>query len=537
MRAVQDSSQPNSDSSSEVKDPASGGSNDVQEDGRENAFAKIRAANRKVRLLPILKSYGVKVKKNTSYAWSPTVTCPLPSHKSSNERTPSFGYNFVEDRFNCFSGDTRVLTRNGVFSIKDLSGKTVEVLGRKGIWVKGDFNSYGKQKLYEISLTRNRQKKIIYATAGHRWFVRNGKNGEKKREVLTSSLKDKDRLSHMFPICHSHQMSLSPFGIAHGIVFGDGTSNKTGGLGYLHGEKDFQLRKYFPLSKITKDNSREDKYIIHNLPRYFKNRPELTEATSYLFGWLAGYFAADGCVARDGTVMLNSAVKENLQFVRDVCTRLGIGTYGITEQKRKGYGERDSSLFRIHFVNKHLPPKFFLIEKHRDRFEFANKKYSRLSWIVRSVRETDRYEEVFCAEVDDGHAFTLEDNILTGNCFGCKVSGRAVEFIAEMEGRGRIAVAESILDVYSDSEFLDDPVEQEDPRVEKLLYSMANCIRESLKTQDVEKAKQVEKIVWWFDRYLYIRAGSKNSCSSRNIDVEELEARVSKAQALLKEIL
>lgn len=222
MQKIQDSSQPNSDSCSEIKNPASGGSDELQEDGRLKAFAKIHAANRKLRLSAVLKTYGVKVQKNSSYAWSPTVTCPFPTHKGSNERTPSFGYNFVEDRF---------------------------------------------------------------------------------------------------------------------------------------------------------------------------------------------------------------------------------------------------------------------------------------------------------------------------NCLGCKISGRAVEFIAEMEGKGRVAVAESILDHYSDSEFLEDPVEQEDPRVEKLLFFVAKEFRRALKIQDKEKLEQVEKIIWWFDRYLYIKAGSKNGCKSQNIDVEELEARVFKVQDLLRDIV
>ena len=74
---------------------------------------------------------------------------------------------------------------------------------------------------------------------------------------------------------------------------------------------------------------------VVDLPRFFKDRPSLDESPQYLAGWLAGYFAADGCVAADGTVMLNSADRSDLEFVRDVCTRLGVGTYGITTQSRR----------------------------------------------------------------------------------------------------------------------------------------------------------------------------------------------------------
>ena len=55
---------------------------------------------------------------------------------------------------------------------------------------------------------------------------------------------------------------------------------------------------------------------------------------------------------------------------------------------------------------------------------------------MQAVEQTDRVEEVFCAEVEDGHAFTLADNILTGNCFGCGVGGDVIKFVMEMDGLG-----------------------------------------------------------------------------------------------------
>ena len=55
------------------------------------------------------------------------------------------------------------------------------------------------------------------------------------------------------------------------------------------------------------------------------------------------------------------------------------------------------------------------------------------NWVVESVEWSDRVEEVYCAEVPGTHAFTLEDNILTGNCFGCGVGGDVIRFIQEMD--------------------------------------------------------------------------------------------------------
>ncbi|SDY94205.1 DNA primase [Geodermatophilus africanus] len=55
------------------------------------------------------------------------------------------------------------------------------------------------------------------------------------------------------------------------------------------------------------------------------------------------------------------------------------------------------------------------------------------SWVVRSVEWSDRVEEVFCAEVPGSHAFALEDDVLTGNCFGCGVGGDVIRFVQEMD--------------------------------------------------------------------------------------------------------
>ncbi len=54
-------------------------------------------------------------------------------------------------------------------------------------------------------------------------------------------------------------------------------------------------------------------------------------------------------------------------------------------------------------------------------------------WIVESVENTERLEEVFCAVVEDGHAFVLEDNLLTGNCFGCGEGGDVITFLQKVE--------------------------------------------------------------------------------------------------------
>jgi DNA primase len=347
------------------------------------------------------------------------------------EKTPSFTVDSSRRLWHCLAGETRVLTWEGVRPIRELAGGTHRILARNGDWVEAPFFSFGVQPLMRLVVSRNGQVKELFATAEHRWFVRSGMGHHSMREVTTEGLRPGHRLVWKFPGTRVKQTTPSPFGIAHGITFGDGHRNGTGTTAQLDPIKDAPLLKWFPNSFVTE---REDRILVHHLPRMFKEVPPLDESVPYLYGWLAGYVAADGHVAKDGTVMLHCADRETLEYVRAVCTRLGIGTYGVTEQVRVGFpGREPSSLFRIHFVDEDLTEEFFLLDQHRIRFTGSPKAFARRGWVVRSVEPTDRVEEVYCAVVDQGHAFVLEDNILTSNCFGCSQGGDAIDFLMRQE--------------------------------------------------------------------------------------------------------
>jgi DNA primase len=412
-----------------------------------------------------------------------------------DEKSPSFNVNPSRGFFHCLAGDTEVMTWEGARPIRDLAGGTHRVLNARADWVEAPFKSYGVQRLHKITVTRNRQVKELYATDGHRWFVRSGKTGRSRREVLTTALKPGDRLSYVYPRSRIRRTIPSPFGIAHGFTFGDGTLNGNGSMALVCPPKDEAMLKWFPNSVTSASG---ENLLIHHLPKFFKDLPPLEESHSYLLGWLAGYFAADGCVATDGTVMLNSAERENLEFVRTLCTRLGIGTFGITQQMREGFpGREASALYRVHLVNDDLVDDFFLLDEHRARFAAATKKYVRRGWVVRSVEATDRVEEVFCAEVEEGHAFALADNILTGNCFGCQEGGDVIAFLMKIDGLAFAEAVERLADKYGIQlryqEGSDRPAKREPnlrPRILEAHKVAQAYYAEQLATPDAKEARE-----------------------------------------------
>jgi DNA primase len=388
---------------------------------RDDSIAEIRAATDVVALV------GEYVALRPGGGTRMKGLCPFH-----HEKTPSFTVDAARGMWHCLAGETRVLTWDGVRAIRELAGGTHRVLARDGNWVHAPFYSFGTQPLMRIVLGRNGQSKELFATAGHRWFVRDGRAQPRvARELTTSELRPGHPLAWTFPRSRVQRTTPSPFGIAHGITFGDGSASGSGSVAQLDPVKDVSLLKWFPHSLAT---TREDRILVHHLPRFFKQLPPLHESVPYLYGWLAGYLAADGHVAKDGTIMLHCADRATLEHFRAVCTRLGIGTYGITEQVRAGFpGREPSSSFRIHFINEDVTEELFLLDEHRVRFSSASKAFARRGWVVRSVEPTDRVEEVYCAVVDQGHAFVLEDNILTGNCFGCQAGGDAIDFLMRQE--------------------------------------------------------------------------------------------------------
>jgi DNA primase len=323
-----------------------------------------------------------------------------------DEKSPSF--NVSNGLWHCLAGETRVLTWEGLRPIRELAGGTHRILGRDAQWHDAPFHSFGVQPLTRITLSRGDRRKEIHATAEHRWFVAD-------REVLTRDLRPGQRLAGVVPATPAPGIEPSPFGIAHGIAFG--TAGR-GSNAYLRAGAQARLLKWFPFNRTTQ---REDGVIrVLDLPAFFRELPPADESDAYLYGWLAGHFATAGHVSDDGAAVLGTDPRTR-EFVRTLCARLGLGACDGP----------DSILLTG------LTGDFFLLEEHR----FAVRSGAGLGWTVESVTPTGRVEEVYCAVVEAGHAFVLEDEILTGNCFGCGEGGDAIAFIQKID---HLSFAEAI---------------------------------------------------------------------------------------------
>jgi len=386
----------------------------------------------------LLNEFGARVRRINDSTGEMIHGCLVaPELHKDQDRNPTASLNYQKLTYNCLQGDTLVKTRGGEFPIRELAGGVHQLLDGEGRWVSAPVKEYGVDRLYRVTLSRNGVRKEIYATADHRWYIRpkGAYDQTSLVETTTLDLRPRQRIPSVWAMTRTGRTMVSPIGVMRGFVFGDGTVTEHGSVANFCGEKDQALLSWFPGFEIRPYDG--IKKITRGLPRSWKLRlPDLDEGLSSLYGWLAGYFAADGCVADDGHVTLSCANRETLESVIAICDRLGIATYTLSGRTRQGKGDGESEIFSLSFRGSTLTPEFFLIPEHRRRYEEARQRrtYERTNWWVVSVEETDRVEPVYCAEVASTHSFVLADNVLTGNCLGCGSSGGLLWFIATCRG-------------------------------------------------------------------------------------------------------
>ena len=324
----------------------------------------------------------------------------------------------------CFSGDTKIITRNGHKTFKELEGQEVSILNRLGNWETAKVRNYGRDELFKLTLSRAKKIKTIYTTKNHIWFAARP-TGTKKNysKVTTENLKQGMLLPYSIP--HKQNVEIIPEYVCRGFIFGDGwnvkSNHKAGSFVQFVNEK-IEMLPYFDgyggkRWRDDKDNCTITKAC--SFPYEWKTDiPKCTDDYSKVFSWIAGYIAADGsCSSTNGQLTLFSSKKENLEAVRELAESIGIGTYSINEAFRKGYGKEKTPLYQMTFMRDDVDEKMILRSKHKKAFiEHKNTKFQPRRWSIVNVENTGIIEDVFCCETDSSHTFTLEDNIVTHNC-------------------------------------------------------------------------------------------------------------------------
>lgn len=334
----------------------------------------------------------------------------------------------------CLAGETEVVTRDGIRPIRDLAGTRCRLLvparGKLGgLQHQGGFQqvevrSFGVQPLWELQIRKGTRTKKIRVTAEHRWFLmarpRDQWKPIEKFERTTAQLQPGDRLRPVRATPPSRE-GLMSVAVAQGFTFGDGSrvenDDRPASVTFYNPAKDAVVLPHFgPVRVDTVQANKRPALHVYGLPRTWKRPPPLDESRSFLLSWLAGYFAADGTVSKNGNPSLESASMEAMVVARDVAAVCGIRYGEIKPRMRQGFGDGPTRIYRMSLRRTDLPKWFFLIAEHRTRAERAGEVSCERAWRVINAAPLGVEEEVYCAVVPGAQSFGLVDDLMTGNC-------------------------------------------------------------------------------------------------------------------------
>jgi ribonucleoside-diphosphate reductase alpha chain len=338
----------------------------------------------------------------------------------------------------CVAPETLILTKDGQYPIKELEGKMVKV------WNGDEFSEVtvvqtGTEKeLVDVELSNG---SVLTCTPEHKFItvksyneVYNNKNNNRilnGTRIDAQDLKKGMKLIKFdLPVVFGNSNYDIKYPYTHGFFCGDGTyTNKGHPQLSLYGEK-MELLNYLnvrTMSGLEDASGRLNTWLPLDLSPKFE--VPINSSLECRMEWLAGYFDADGCVARNGTNEAIQVACINLDFLKKVQLLL-IGM-GVTSKITKLKEERDSMLpdgkggqklyskeiWRIMISSSglyHLSEQGF--ETHRLKWEPRKPQRSAQHFVtVVKVTRNGRVDDTYCFTEPLNHA-GIFNGILTGQC-------------------------------------------------------------------------------------------------------------------------
>ncbi len=369
-----------------------------------------------------------------------------------NRHNPTPHIGKIESTNPCITGDTFIITPEGVFQVKELVGKQTKLALNGKFYATGKEGFYktGVKKVikiitdkgYEIKLTEDHVVKCVIKKTRYKVYEAWKKAGEFKEgdEIILSNNRG----------LIWHGKGTFEQGYLLGLLLGDGTLKKEAGIVEIWGKEESVRSMLIEVEKAAKTlHHRADFNSLHvassgsyrmklaslrDLAEEFgilpgnKKVTEELEKTSYEFhiGFLRGIFDADGTVVGDtkkGTsIRLWLKDLSALKTISRMLARLGI--ISNIYENRKNAGEKllqghelvitnDNILvFAIHIGFSH-PEK---AEKLNEKIKSYKRKMNRERFVAKVKRiESVGYEEVYDVNVPGINAFDA-NAICVHNC-------------------------------------------------------------------------------------------------------------------------
>ena len=328
----------------------------------------------------------------------------------------------IQPMFNCFDSETKFITDKGVFKFSDFKdGDEVIVPTHKGNWKKAKVRCYGRNKLYQYTIsTINREKYgiDIIATENHRWFDENG--NEQIGLYVGDKLLTKNYLyEDINTVLENAQIELLKSWCI-GFAIGDGYTqyNKTKNsiTPYtkirLCGDKNKYINIFnrcgFNSCQVKDQNKDNTVWICgFDKNKFLEKKLYANLSRNEIKFLMYGLLCADGDRNKNGFSSISSS---NPYICKMIEKYMDLTGYFVTSKFEKNnitnYGKRTNPLTTF-VLQTYLPSVYYrkdgkvVIKPHT--LKVIKKEY---------VKE----ELTWCLEVEDDKSFVLAGGIITGNC-------------------------------------------------------------------------------------------------------------------------
>lgn len=245
-----------------------------------------------------------------------------------SEARAFYGFQIAMENIHCVTGETKILTDKGYFSIRDLENKYVNV------WNGEEFSNVevkytGDQEIYKVTLSNGME---LDCSPGHKWLIQTGNSKHPERcsceEIETIDLKIGDIINrYNVPFIEFEDVDdfLNPY--MHGFFCGDGSYCNGYPVIYLY-DKKMKLLQYFKYDSCQKDEKKIKFYVTKYI-----NKEKFVVPINYSkevrLSWLEGLVDADGCISlnTEGDSTSIQLASINFRFLQDV--QLLLTTLGV----------------------------------------------------------------------------------------------------------------------------------------------------------------------------------------------------------------
>jgi ribonucleotide reductase, class II len=330
----------------------------------------------------------------------------------------------IGSNFHCVSGETLLLTRDGMHKIQDIVASEVEIWNG-GRWSKvTPLKTGSDRKLYRV---RFGDGTYLDATEYHRFFVKD-RFGKEYKEVQTKDLMDVSRYSihtEPFTIKYEDGLDIDPnYAYTLGVAVGDGTTDQKNNAKIrlynqkanlvVAGNKSHQREyDYLPVFQEVADLGFSGEFL-----KALKTNPEtLNIIASWnrqgILQFIAGLADTDGSNTQSNGIRIYISDRDRAYRVQLLLSKCGIPS-SLNLLVHRGavtnLGVRSRDLYYLQITDcNQIPCQRLDVSKGTDAK--AKGKWQ----VVQGVEELPGLHDTYCFEEPEHHKGVF-GNTLTGNC-------------------------------------------------------------------------------------------------------------------------